>query len=78
MTNIHHVCHKLALACTDSNEDIKYIKDVSEVLRQTLKHLENSPKRMALLMKVLTNLKQVTVSSTKGKGVLARKLKKSM
>lgn len=47
MIYIHCVCHKLALACTDSSEDIKYINDVSEVLRQTLKHLENSPKRMA-------------------------------
>ena len=25
MINIHCVCHKLALACRDSNEDIKYI-----------------------------------------------------
>lgn len=32
---------------------------------------------MALLMKVLTNVKQVTVSSTKGKRVLARKMKKA-
>ena len=77
MINIHCVSHKLALAGTDSNEDIKYINDVSEVLRQTWKHFETSPKRMALLMKVLTNLKQVTVSSTKGKRVLARKMKKA-
>ena len=77
MININCVCHKLALACTDYNEYIKYIKDVSEVLRQTWKHFENFPKRMALLMKVRTNLKQVTVSFTKGKRVLARKLKKA-
>lgn len=32
---------------------------------------------MALLMKVLTNLNQVKVSSTKGKRVLAKKLKKA-
>ena len=41
---IHCVCHRLALACTDSNEDTKYIQDVSGLLRQTWKHFENSPK----------------------------------
>ena len=73
---IHCVCHRLALACTDSNEYTKYIQDVSGILRQTWKHFENSPKRMALLMKVLTNVNEVRVSSTKGKKVLAKKLKK--
>ncbi|XP_015761809.1 PREDICTED: uncharacterized protein KIAA1586-like [Acropora digitifera] len=74
---IHCVCHRLALACTDSNEYTKYIQDVSDILRQTWKHFENSPKRMALLMKVLTNVNEVRVSSTKGKKVLAKKLKKA-
>ena len=77
---IHCVCHRLALACTDCNEDTKYIQDVSDILRQTWKHFENSPKRTALLMKVLTNVNEVRVSSTKGtkeKKVLAKKLKKA-
>ena len=76
---IHCVCHRLALACTDSTEDTKYIQDVSDhdILRQMWKHFENSPKRMALLMKVLTNVNEVRVSSTKGKKVLAKKLKKA-
>ena len=74
---IHCVCHRLALASTDSNEYTKYIQDVSDILRQTWKHFENSPKRMALLMKVLTNVNEVRVSSTKGKKVLAKKLKKA-
>ena len=77
MINIHCVCHKLALAFTDSNEDTKYIQDVSNILRQTWQHFENSPKRMALLIKVLTNLKHLQVNSTKGKGMLAKKLKKA-
>jgi len=41
---VHCVCHRQALACTDSNEDTKYIQDVSDVLRQTWKHFEKSPK----------------------------------
>ena len=77
MITIHCVCHRLALACTDSNEDTKYIQDVSNILRQTWQHFENSPKRMALLIKVLTNLNHLKVSSTKGKRMLAKKLKKA-
>ncbi|PFX25821.1 Zinc finger protein 862 [Stylophora pistillata] len=59
--------------CHDTN----YIQDVFGLLRQTWKHFENSPKRMALLMKLLTNVNEVRVSSTKGKKVLAKKLKKA-
>ncbi|PFX25827.1 putative RNA-directed DNA polymerase from transposon BS [Stylophora pistillata] len=57
--------------------DTKYIQDVFGLLRQTWKHFENSPKRMELLMKLLTNVNEVRVSSTKGKKVLAKKLKKA-
>ena len=76
---IHCVCHRLALACTDSNEYTKYIQDVSDILRQMWKHFENSPKRMALLMKVLTNVNEVRVISTKkvAKRVFAKKTEKS-
>ena len=32
LINIHCICHKLALSCTDSNESIKYIKEVELIL----------------------------------------------
>ena len=30
--NVHCICHKLALACTDTNKDISYIKRVEDTL----------------------------------------------
>ena len=28
LINIHYICHRLALSCTDSNESISYVKTV--------------------------------------------------
>lgn len=32
--NVHCISHKLALACTDTNKEIAYIKRVEDTLRQ--------------------------------------------
>ncbi|XP_060605039.1 E3 SUMO-protein ligase KIAA1586-like [Ruditapes philippinarum] len=34
LLNVHCVCHRLALACTDSNPSFKYINNVETLLRQ--------------------------------------------
>ena len=34
LLNMHCVCHRLALACTDSCQELKFIKEVEDVLRQ--------------------------------------------
>ena len=76
LINIHCVCHKLALSCTDTNENIKYIKDVEAWLRQLWYFFENSPKRMAKYMKTQIALKQINLSNGAAKNV-ASKLKKA-
>ena len=37
----HCLCHKLALACTDTTSDIDYIKNIALWLRQLWKMFEN-------------------------------------
>ena len=49
---IHCVCHRLALACADSNEYIKYSQDVSDILRQTPDLLYLSEKTTLSLSKM--------------------------
>ena len=44
LINIHCVCHKLALACSDSDSEIQCIKQIQETLFGLWKYLENSPK----------------------------------
>ena len=55
LINIHCVCHKLALACSDSDSEIHCIKQIQETFSGLWKHLEKSPKRMAICLKVQEN-----------------------
>lgn len=72
----HCLCHKLALASTDTTSDITYIKNTELWLRQPWKMFENSPKWMAMYMKVQLELKSVHLSD-KGKKIVGKKLKKA-
>ena len=76
LINIHCVCHKLALSCTDTNESLKYIKEVETWLKQLWYFFENSPKRMAKYLKTQIALKKVNLSKSTTKTV-ASKLKKA-
>lgn len=58
MIRHHCINHRLALACGDANETIKYISTVKVVLRQVWKWLEN-PKRAAAFVKACTNFRSI-------------------
>lgn len=45
IVNFHCICHKRALACGDSGDQINYIKDVETALTSIWKFFQNSPKR---------------------------------
>ena len=68
----HCVCHRLALATIDTSkeEDMKYIDNVHNCLRQVWQLLENSPKKMATFIKI-----QAYVN--KGEKAVATKLQKA-
>lgn len=51
LINIHCVCHRLALACTNSFSSLKCIKDAETLLRQLWYYFQNSPKRTAVFFK---------------------------
>ena len=74
--SIHCICHRLALACTDSNKDVEYVANVEGVLRQLWKYLENSPKRMATYLKVQQDVKALFVS--KGQKSYHKKAEESL
>ena len=57
----HCLCHKLASACTDTSAQIEDIKNVELWLRQLWKLFDNSPKRMAMYLKVQINMKFLVV-----------------
>lgn len=76
LISMHCLCHKLALACTDTSGQIEYIRNVELWLRQLWKLFDNSPKRTALYLKVQMNLKSLVLSD-KSKAAVAKKIKKS-
>lgn len=52
VVSVHCICHRLALACTDSNKDCKFVADTSDILRYLWKFFEDSRKRTATLVRV--------------------------
>ena len=74
----HCVCHRLALATVDTTkeDDMKYIENVHNCLRQVWQLLENSPKKMATFIKIQANINKVNLSE-KGEKAVATKLQKA-
>ena len=78
LLNMHCVCHRLALACTDTCQELKYIWEVEAVLRQLWYYFHNSPKRMPCFLKCQIELRKVQLNHTKKtKKLLAIRLKKA-
>ena len=78
LLNMHCVCHRLALACMDTCQELKYIWEVEAVLRQLWYYFHNSPKRMACFLKYQIELRKVQPNHTeKTKKLLAIRLKKA-
>lgn len=48
---VHCVCHRLALACADSNSELKYIEKVTSYLTELWKLFEYSNQKTAVFMK---------------------------
>ena len=76
--NVHCICHKLALACTDTNKEIAYVKRVEDTLHQLWTYFENSPKRLAVLLKMQINIKKCSLQlKEKSKQILVKRMKKA-
>ena len=76
LINVHCLAHRLALSCTDTAKDIKYITTVQNWMKQLWKYFENSPKRTALYLKVQIEVKKLSVSDKVSKKA-HKKLKKA-
>ncbi|XP_068762491.1 zinc finger protein 862-like [Montipora capricornis] len=76
LLNFHCICHRLALACADTGDSIKYIVEVESLLKETWKFFENSPKRTSIFMKVQTELKDVALTE-RAKKIVGKKIRKA-
>ena len=76
LLNFHCICHRLALACADTGDSIKYIVEVESLLKETWKFFENSLKRTSIFMKVQTELTDVALSE-RTKKIVGKKIRKA-
>ena len=62
MLNFHCICHRLALACCDSGNETKYIKEVEGILTQIWTFFEQFPKRLNNFFKTQTELHNIALA----------------
>ena len=73
---VHCVCHRLALACADSNQELSYIEKITTYLTELWKLFEYSNQKMAVFMKTQLNLINLQLLPSVKKKT-AKKIKKA-
>lgn len=76
LLNVHCICHRLALACGDANDDVAYIITVEKILIQLWSFFKNSGKRTAAYGKAAMTLKAIHLPA-KGRKKVAKSIKKA-
>lgn len=77
LISVHCVCHKLALACTDTLNDLSTIKQVQNTLNTLWRLLDNSNKKTSIFLKVQLHMNDITLTNRNSKRKIAKKLKKA-
>ena len=76
LLNVHCICHRLALACGDANNDVSYITTVEKILFQLWSFFDNSTKRTAAYSKAVMAMKEINLTA-KGRKKVAKCFKKA-
>lgn len=61
--SVHCICHRLALACTDTLQNVGYIKSVHTWLMQLWNMLQKSPKKMASFLQIQLRIKNLQLTT---------------
>lgn len=77
LNDFHCICHRLALACTDTLTSVSYISSVLKWLSQLWYMFQNSPKKMAVYLKTQAEMKELTLSTDNAHCQVTRRLKKA-
>lgn len=67
LINVHCICHRLALACGDSNNEVEYMLTIERLLVQLYKWLENSCVKMAAYLKMQIRLRDMQLPTDESK-----------
>ena len=67
MLNFHCICHRLALACSDTCDYLYIMKEFETTLSQLWSFFKDSPKRVCIYVKEGMKLKEFDNASNKKK-----------
>ena len=67
LINVHCICHRLALACGDSNNELDYMLTIERLLLQLYKWLENSCVKTAAFLKMQLKLQDMQLPADESK-----------
>ena len=76
MLSIHCICHRLALACSDTGDKLSYIPEFEKTLLQLWKFFKNSPRRLKIYIKTALSMCDFDTLPTKRKKNIAKRVKK--
>lgn len=65
--DVQCICHRLALACGDSNNEVEYMLTIEHLLVRLYKWLENSCKKMAAYFKMQLRLRDMQLPADESK-----------
>lgn len=80
MLSVHCICHRLALACCDTGDELSFIKDFETTVTQLWAFFKNSAKRLKVYIKVAMQCKllQSSALSKKRKRNAVKRVKKAV
>ena len=77
MLNVHCICHRLALACSDTGDELSYIQEFEKTFLQLWKLFKNSPKRLKIYIKTALSMRDFNTLPPKRKKNIVKKVKKA-
>ena len=77
MLDIHCICHRLALACCDSGDELKFVKEFELTMLQLWSFFKNSSKRLKTYIKVAMKMKEFDRLPKKDQKRMVKRVKKA-
>ena len=77
MLSVHCMCHRLALACSDTGDELTYIQEYEKTLLQLWKFFKNSPKRLKIYIKTALSMRDFDTLPAKRKKNIVKRVKKT-
>ena len=78
MLSVACICHWLALACSDTGDELSYIQEFEKTLLQLWKFFKNSPKWLKIYIKTALSMLDFNTLPAKRKKNIVKRVKKDL